>query len=99
MSTDYYDTEAVRCEKPKRGGSKNNYFLRCYYEFDPGEKEETYYPDGSGYPGSSPDVNIYKISMCFGSYESQCVLHLLEEIADRFEVEELESTILKELTE
>ena len=41
MSTDYYDTEAVRCEKPKRGGSKNNYFLRCYYEFDPGEKEQT----------------------------------------------------------
>ena len=28
------------------------------YEFDPGEKEVRYYPDGSGHPGSPPYVQI-----------------------------------------
>ena len=31
------------------------------YDFDPGEAEVLYYPDGSGHPGSPPEVNVYNI--------------------------------------
>jgi hypothetical protein len=37
--------------------------LKIEYEFDPGEKEVTYYPDGSGSPGTSPSVRIIKMSV------------------------------------
>lgn len=96
---DYYDTESVKCDKPKKGGKQNSYWLRCYYEYEPGEREVSYYADGSGYPGSDSDVNIYKLTMRFGSYESQCILHLIEEISTKFELEELEEQILNELEE
>ena len=94
---DYYDTDSVKCDKPKKGGQQNDYWLRCYYEYDPGDPEVTYYPDGSGYPGSPSDVNIYRITMRIGKFESACVLHLLEEISSKFELEELEEQILNEL--
>jgi|TARA_R110000744_G_scaffold48490_3_gene105911 hypothetical protein len=29
------------------------------YEYEPGEAEVTYYPDGSGYPGSNSEVTIH----------------------------------------
>jgi len=96
---DYYDTETVDCDNPKRGEKKAAYWLRCYYEYDPGDAEVTYYKDGSGYPGSGADVNIYKITMRHGSTESECVLHLIEEIFSNFELEELEDRILEEKSE
>jgi len=95
MKEDYYDTELVTCDVKKRGGVQPSFWFRCYYEFDPGEAEVTRYPDGSGYPGSSPDVNIYKVTLCHGVYESECALHLFEEIYPRFHLEDLEEQILK----
>jgi hypothetical protein len=54
------------------------------YEYDPGEKEVRYFADGSGHPGSSPSVEIQKITCgpadrditCCFSYED---LRSLEE--------------------
>ena len=99
MSKDYYDTESVVCEKPQKGGKQSTYWLRCYYDFTPGEREVRYYPDGSGYPGSDPDVTIYKVTILYGARESECMIHLLEEIYPRFEFEELEEKILESLTD
>tara|TARA_R100001230_G_C5677749_1_gene183777 strand:- start:498 stop:779 length:282 start_codon:yes stop_codon:yes gene_type:complete len=31
------------------------------YDFDPGEPEVLYYPDGSGHPGSPPEVSVHSI--------------------------------------
>lgn len=99
MSKDYYDTQEVVCEKPQKGGKQYSFYLRCYYNFTPGEREVTYYPDGSGYPGTSPELQIYKVAICYGSRESECMIHLLEEIYPRFGLEDLEEEILKTLTD
>lgn len=32
--------------------------IEIEYQFDCGDREVTYYRDGSGYPGSEPSVNI-----------------------------------------
>tara|TARA_R110000787_G_scaffold35978_7_gene92031 strand:+ start:106 stop:399 length:294 start_codon:yes stop_codon:yes gene_type:complete len=96
---DYYDTEAVVCENPQKGGVQALYWLRCYYDYTPGEREVTYYPDGSGYPGSSPELQIHKVTICYGSRESECMIHLLEEIHPRFDLESLEEKILQGLSE
>ena len=99
MIRDYYDTDAVNCEAPRRGGKPSQYFIRCYYEYTEGEKEVRYYPDGSGYPGSPPELNIWKVTIWYGSIESECAIHLLEEVSPRFDLEELEETILKQYTD
>lgn len=31
------------------------------YHYHPGDRQVQYYPDGSGYPGSPPDIEIEKI--------------------------------------
>lgn len=39
------------------------------YEFTPGEKMVRYFPDGSGYPGSPPDVEVIECSLVKASDE------------------------------
>jgi hypothetical protein len=36
--------------------------IRITFDYTPGDKEVTYYGDGSGYPGSAPRVNILFVS-------------------------------------
>jgi hypothetical protein len=37
----------------------NNLTIEFEYEYEPGEAQITYYPDGSGYPGSDSQVTIH----------------------------------------
>ena len=37
-------------------------FITVEFDYTPGEKEITYFGDGSGYPGCPPDVNIRKVT-------------------------------------
>lgn len=56
--------------------------LKIEYEFDPGEKEVTYYPDGSGSPGTSPSVRIIKMGVELDKPDTDFVEQLEAEILD-----------------
>lgn len=60
------------------------------YDYTPEEKQVTYYPDGSGYPGCAEQVDIWKVT------------HNGEDFTDFIldserDCEEIEEMILKEL--
>ena len=37
-------------------------WLEAHYDYTEGEDSVPYYPDGSGYPGSPPRVDLYKVT-------------------------------------
>ena len=69
------------------------------YDFDPGEPEELYYPDGSGHPGSPPEVSVHSIWLQLPTKEGAEVEVEMTEFlvsAVGLDVEGLESLILEE---
>jgi hypothetical protein len=69
------------------------------YDFDPGEAEVLYYSDGSGHPGSPPEVSVYNIWLQLPDKEgAEVEVEMTEFLVDAvgLDVEALESLILEE---
>lgn len=45
-------------------GHASSLEVEVLYEFTPGERMVMYYPDGSGYPGSPPEVEFVSAYVC-----------------------------------
>ena len=72
-------------------------YLRVYYDYDPGEPEVTYYPDGSGHPGAPSWVEVTKIVARIDGKESDCLITIMEELGCSFDFDELEQRILDDI--
>ena len=90
-----WETWAVYEEKADL--TRQGAWFRVYYSYDAGEEEVTYYPDGSGHPGSPSSIEIEKITMCVGKNESGDIESILEELMPGFDLMELAERILKEV--
>lgn len=57
MSIHYYETELEEFQ--------GRFFatIEIEFEYSPGEALVRYYPDGSGYPGSPPELNIIHVAV------------------------------------
>ena len=69
------------------------------YDFDPGEAEVLYYPDGSGHPGSPPEVSVYNIWLQLPNKEgTEVEVEMTEFLVNAvgLDIEALESLILEE---
>lgn len=55
MSIHYYETELEEFQ--------DRFFatVEIEFEYSPGEPMVRYYPDGSGYPGSPPELNVIRV--------------------------------------
>ena len=69
------------------------------YDFDPGEPEVLYYPDGSGHPGSPPEVSVHSIWLQLPNKEgSQVEVEMTEFLMSAVGLDKsaLEDVILEE---
>jgi hypothetical protein len=62
--------------------------IEVEYQFEAGEEEVTYYPDGSGQPSSSPQVSLIRFI-----YKGQDITELIWEFVNHNMIDDLEDEI------
>jgi hypothetical protein len=69
------------------------------YDFDPGEPEIPYYPDGSGHPGSPASVSVYAVWATLPDTSKNLVkVNVMDFLSDTgvLHIDDMEASILED---
>lgn len=73
-----------------------DYYFIVDYKFDKGEPMIRYYEDGSGYPGSGADVDIYSVALYADCSYDDVITDDILPILSEYIIEKIKEKIIEE---